>query len=382
MPPVARLGTLVLVVGVVMGAAAAPPRRPVPVTPEPVLPGPPLSPVPRPGKSCARFDKKTTQRWAHVRGGWSGGDGVFSVALGRGRTLWLFGDSIVARQGQSHYAFVRNAAVEEMADGRLVTTAATREGRSTLGFADPPTERWLWPGTGFMANSQLWLFASEMRKTGPGFWGFEFRRSWLFRLALRRHRLVELQRTPMPADGIVWGAAVISSDDWLYIFGVHDRKTAKHPRIARAPRTDPLAPWSYWNGAEWVATQGDAARWRGSVASQYSVVPSGGGIALVSAGAMLDGSVSAYWAPAVVGPWTHLGLVFRPRLARGWFAYNALLHPLPNGDFELSYNIASTRPEASAAPDPRMMLPRFAHVPAACVTSLSPPSPAGSDAGR
>src|SRR4051812_33697267 len=111
-----RLGALLLAAALVPVALAIAPPRPVPVTPTPLvppLPGP--APPITPPKPCAHFDAKTTARWAHVRGGWSGGDGVFSVAVSPRLTLWLFGDSIVARRGHPGYAFVRNSAVEERA---------------------------------------------------------------------------------------------------------------------------------------------------------------------------------------------------------------------------------------------------------------------------
>jgi hypothetical protein len=314
------------------------------------------------------FDEKATARWAHVRGGWKGGDGVFSVAVSPGLTLWLFGDSIVARPGRSGYAFVRNSAVVERRDGTLVTTEATSAGRSTIGFDDPPDEIWFWPGAAFTVGSHLWLFASEMHKTGPGFWGFEYRQSWLLRVALRGRRLVELQRTALPSDGVVWGAAVIRKGEWLYVFGVHDEKTAKHPDLARVLAADPLGPWTYWDGSEWTLTPARHARWRGSVASEYSVVPTRAGVALVSASGDLDGSVQAFHAPGVLGPWTRLGLIYKPPVSNGSFAYNALLHPLAGGDYLLSYNIAAVRSGGSDPLTPPALLPRFARVPARCIT--------------
>ena len=366
--PKHRVGVLLLAAGLAPVALAIAPPRPGPVIPTPLLPPPPGAGPPR---ACAHFDPETTARWAHVRRGWKGGDGAFSVAVSPTVTLWLFGDSIVARPGRPGYAFVRNSAVEERADGTLVTTEATSEGRSTFGFDDPSDQRWFWPGAGFVVGSQLWLFASEMYKSGSGYWGFAYRRSWLLRVALRGRRLTELQRTALPSDGVIWGAAVIHDGEWLYVFGVHDHKTSKHPHVARVPAADPLAPWTFWDGAHWTPSAAQHARWRGSVASEYSVMPTATGVTLVSAGGAFDNGVYAFRAPGVLGPWAQLGSIYKARVSKGTFAYNALLHPRSDGDYELSYNIASLRPRESDQLTPGGLLPRFARVPAWCVQSAA-----------
>ena len=302
-----------------------------------------------------------------MRGGWRGGDGDFSVALPDGRTLWLFGDSIVQKAKQRDYSFVRNSAVIQERDGSLDTTAATQAGQNTVGFDDPPDQRWLWPGAGFVVHSQLWLFESEMRKTGPGFWGFGYVRSWLFQMDLRGRRLVELRRVPLPVDGVIWGAAVIPKGPWLYIFGVHDHAASKHPHVARVAADGLLGPWAYWDGSAWSGVPLPHADWHGSVASEFSVIRGPFGIALVSASGGLKSQVLSYQAHNVTGPWAEIGVIYRAHVPPGRFAYNALLHPLPGGDYLLSYNTASAKPDAQVPLSPAAMRPRFADIPRSCL---------------
>lgn len=306
-------------------------------------------------------------RWAHVRGGWSGGDGVFSVAIAQRRVLWFFGDSIVARHDQPGYRFVRNAAVIEGPQGQLVTTDATREGRATIGFDELPSARWFWPGAAFSAGGRLWMFASEMRKKGEGPWGFAYVRSWLLRLAVDGTKVVELSRAPLRQDGIVWGAAVLKSGKWLYVFGVHDHPTFKHPHLARVLAADPTGPWDYWDGLAWAAEPAHRAHWLGSAASEFSVVRTRRGVALVSLNAHAHNTVEAYRARGPAGPWVALGEIFKPTTGHARFPYNALLHPMANGDFLVSWNIASSDPRAAVKLTPRALLPRFARLRAGCL---------------
>jgi hypothetical protein len=349
--------------------AAPPPPRAVPVIPGPIAPPPPPPPFPPPlpvRTPCDRVDEEATARWAHVEGGWSGGDGVLSVALRRKRTLWFFGDSIVSRRDGGGYAFVRNAAVEEEANGTLRTLAPTSDGKSLIGFPEPPAERWLWPGTAFTVGRHLWLFASEMRRSGSGFWGFRYVRSWLFELTLRSDRLVELRRVPLAADGVVWGASVIHADGWLYVFGVHDHTTFKHPHLARVSEADPLARWDYWSGTDWSGPPSTRGRWRGSVANEFTVVAAKTGVVLASVDPATQGTLSAYSAPSVVGPWTALGPVAVLPAGSGEFAYNALLHPRRKGRYLVSFNVA---PRISHETDPltrQALMPRFIDLDTGC----------------
>src|SRR3954447_3319401 len=357
------LGAVVLVgVLAVSAVAVPPPPGPVvPVVPEPAAPFSGVLPV----RVCLRraaFGRRMAERWAHVRGGWRGGDGDFSVALPRKRTLWLFGDSIVSRPAQRGYTFVRNAAVVQQRDGSLVTTAATAAGQNTVAFRDPPDQHWLWPGAGFMLGGRLWLFESEMRKSGPGFWGFQYVRSWLFQMRLRGTHLTEVRRVPLPADGVIWGAAVLKDGRWLDIFGVHDHQTTKHPHVARVLGSDLFGPWIYWDGTSWTGQTTPHADWHGSVASEFTVVRDHGRIALVTAGGGLDAAVHTYSAPRVTGPWEDDGGGYRLHVQPGTFAYNPLLHPLAHRRFELSYNLASVDPDAGAPATPDAMRPRFADV--------------------
>ncbi len=103
---------------------------------------------------------------------WVGGDGAFSVALGGGRTLWLFGDSWIDPSGQrsrDHGHMVRNsAAIQTGTDPATASiefhwddTDRSHPG-AAFGFDG---DGWYWPGHGVRLGDRLLMFLNEMRST-------------------------------------------------------------------------------------------------------------------------------------------------------------------------------------------------------------------------
>src|SRR5205085_10439079 len=108
---------------------------------------------------------------------WLGADGAYSVDLGAGRSLWLFGDTFVATSAASlrtESSMPRNTIAIQ--DGRDPTTASMRffwgtnaAGKPASFFADT-TNTWVWPGDGLrLPSGPLIAFLSVERATpGPG----------------------------------------------------------------------------------------------------------------------------------------------------------------------------------------------------------------------
>ena len=95
---------------------------------------------------------------------WLGGDGAFSVDLGNGRVLWLFGDSFVAsepgrRRSESHMP--RNTlAIQTGYDPSRASMKfywRTRRGQPESFFREQG-ENWLWPMHGVKLGDHLLLF--------------------------------------------------------------------------------------------------------------------------------------------------------------------------------------------------------------------------------
>jgi hypothetical protein len=97
---------------------------------------------------------------------WLGGDAAFSVDLGQGRVLWLFGDSFVspdASGSRSGAAMPRNTiAIQHGYDPTQATIdfhyRRDPSGTPTAFFASQGDGTWLWPGPGARLGGVLVLF--------------------------------------------------------------------------------------------------------------------------------------------------------------------------------------------------------------------------------
>src|SRR5690348_4037569 len=100
---------------------------------------------------------------------WLGGDVAYSVDLGNGRVLWLFGDSFIATtpgQTRRQSTFVHNSiAIENGYDPASASISfywPMKNGRPTE-FAPNEGKVWLWPGDGIRIGSKLLLFFSRVQ---------------------------------------------------------------------------------------------------------------------------------------------------------------------------------------------------------------------------
>ncbi len=113
--------------------------------------------------------------------GWLGADSAYSIPLGGGRTLWLFGDTFVGNQNattrQQRTGMPRNSVgVAQCANGHCAmqyywSSMYTPNPRS---FFDTRTAEWYWPMDGFVWNGKLYLMLMRMRAQGSGAFGFAF----------------------------------------------------------------------------------------------------------------------------------------------------------------------------------------------------------------
>lgn len=121
--------------------------------------------------------------WFPYRQGWMGADGAYSVTLGGGRSLWVFGDTFVAPPGATSRkkitGFIRNSIA--------ISTCSGQNGCSFQyywpgkGTSSPKsmfsngTRDWFWPMDGFVCKGVLYLALMQMHATGQkGAFGFDY----------------------------------------------------------------------------------------------------------------------------------------------------------------------------------------------------------------
>lgn len=325
-------------------------------------------------------------RLFHAEPRWLGGDAAFSVDLGGGRSLWLFGDSFVATSAalkRSESTMVRNSvAIQQGSDpSSAKMTFHWREDVGTPGsFFPEEGEAWYWPGHGVRLGSSLLLFLSRVVKDpDPGSLGF--------RAAGWEARRVEspdapastwtLARVPLPAVGfdLVGGLALLVEGDWLYAYGVrepesHDVVLERWPR-ARAMAGDLSAP-EWWMGKDrgWVAqsvlgNERPAVLFRGS--TELSVHRDSG------LGRYIQVQTEGFGAAELVlrsaarpeGPWSAAQRVFRPPESdRGGkvIVYAGKAHPQLSGGGLAATYAANSLDLNELVRDATLYYPRFVKI--------------------
>lgn len=126
----------------------------------------PTSPPPAPAAASGYFPYEQ---------GWLGGDGAYSVPLGGGRSLWIFGDTFVgpanATSRTQSTGFVHNSVAVSTCSGQTCTFQYYWAGMNTSTpgpMFSPPNSDWFWPMDGFVYNGTLYLALMQMHATGSG----------------------------------------------------------------------------------------------------------------------------------------------------------------------------------------------------------------------
>jgi len=265
--------------------------------------------------------------------GWTGGDVAATVDLGDGRTLWLFGDSLIGRVEKGKHAagtqMVNNAVAVHPApaagsglppaaqDLRFFWGPAGADGKAAAWLApdaarvkargdeskEPGANGWYWPAgggcvvAGDSGKPRLILFYWHIgRRAGDhGIWAFKNVGGTLavvdnLREPVEKWRVDQFANPHVvtadaaKADPALrennWGAAALSgsADDGVehvYIYGV--RETAplnKQLLLARAPAksVERLETWRFYAGKDrWSQKAADAASIADGMANEFSV---------------------------------------------------------------------------------------------------------------
>jgi hypothetical protein len=292
-------------------------------------------------------------------GGFTGGDGTYSVLLPDGRTAWIFGDTFIegvnpdnTREPQDPI-FVRNAVVVQ--DGDQMTTLYQRVHGKRASFAIHPDSRkeghlledsvWFWPGDGYVERDQLRIFYSEMVQADTGMWGFDWRGTWIGSYSLPDLEEIELVKLRDRSEThLRFGHAVCEEGDLLYVYGAGDEK---NPYAARYMRGGFAGPWEYFDGEKWQDDI-DRAAPMGEIhgSEQFSVFPLDERYVLVTQMNGISDEICSFTSVSPFGPWENKQLLYTtplPDSTDNLFTYNAVAHPqfTEDGMLLISYNTNS-----------------------------------------
>ncbi|MCM1502671.1 MAG: DUF4185 domain-containing protein [Bacteroidales bacterium] len=287
----------------------------------------------------------------------TGGDGMYSIALPDGRSIFLMGDSYLGTvtngtrpQGthmyRNTYFVYDGSSVRAIADGNGPdTSAAVPEGQ-------PFETKWYWPGHGFVVGDRLFIFQELMYQGAEGAWGFRYETTHTLEYSLPDISLVKDSRIPFHGSAdIHYGAAALNDGEWLYIYAQVDIENDLAPvtevHLARTTVDRIYTDWEYYTGAGWSADPALAKPLEGvasvPVSSQFNVFRLRDKYVLFTSDKTFgSGKVYSFVSDAPWGPWRGRRLLYEvPTLKSGWFPYNAMAHPQfeKDGMILMSYNV-------------------------------------------
>ncbi|MBX2966595.1 MAG: DUF5005 domain-containing protein [Cyclobacteriaceae bacterium] len=288
----------------------------------------------------------------------TGGDGVYSVVLPDGRTVWIFGDSFLGgvtpdmKRLPSTPSYIRNCFV--ILEGDSLRTFQQGNPKDFKSMMIPPEvedgssgyselDLWYWPGDGFVANNEFHLFLSKFFQVDhDDMWGFEFRGTELMSFSLPDFKVINVYQF-LETDSVHYGHAVLETKDYLYIYGLKNM----YPYVARAKEGKFTEPWEFYNGSEWVTEAKYAApmlEFSGS--EQFSVFQWKDTYVMIMQEGDLSTDIYSFTSETPYGPWKNKQFLYKTPLPEGCrecFTYNALAHPqfTENDQLLISYNTNS-----------------------------------------
>ncbi len=355
--------------------------------------------------------------------GWNGGDIAHAIALPGGRTLWLFGDSIIgpvedgARVGGSvmvRSAIAWHATPDAGALPEHIEFAIPDAGhdvavadwtRPTPGLW--PEGAWYWlmgdgaAVVGADGERGFVLFATAIGPSGnpEGMWNFRRIGGAIivienpadapdrWRAEQRVNPIVdESARFGEPArPGENWGLAIVAwppdadaGTRTLHVYGVRaDAPGDNSLLVARCTEADLAAPsrWRFFDGRSWSADRADATPIATGLVDEFTIQPlrrqGRDELILIQSEPMLGQHVLARAAASPEGPWSEPARVYEvpePGADERLLTYAAKghAHLSREGELLVSYAINSTD-FGQIFRDSSLYRPRFVRVPTAAL---------------
>jgi hypothetical protein len=293
---------------------------------------------------------------------WLGADSAWSIDLGAGRVLWLFGDTFVdpsdapSRTSDSVSMISNTVAIQQ---GYNPTRAAITffwrtgdDGAPAPFFPDEGEER-IWPGHGARIGDTLVLFLMHVRSTDVGI-GFEVFDWSAVAVSNPDESPDAWNITPLVAPDndlqvIVGSSGMLVDNDFLYALGSLEpgRGQIYLTRWPAASVADgDMSAMQWWGRAgEWICNDEaytDAApvfTHFGTECTVHYDAPAKRYLNIRTLG-FGDADIMFRTAPALTGPWTADGLLYRPPEfgAPGVMIYSGKAHPsLTGADLVVTY---------------------------------------------
>lgn len=321
--------------------------------------------------------------------GWTGADGVYSVAFPEDKTLWLFGDTWVGKVRDGRHVeatLINNSLAMQQGKDPATATVQFYYRQAVDGHPEPfirPSDgkRWFWMYDGVLAPDGLYLFLIELERAEPA--GFRLTGTWLAQVGNPSDSpldwRISLKRIPWarfsPTGDLFFGSAILEDGGFFYIYGIdEDVRNGWHHKymiVARVPKDHlwDLDQWRFHADGAWTSDMGAITRLCGEMANEYSVsfLQGPGEYVAVYTEAGISAHIMARRAPAPYGPWSSPVPIYSCPEA-DWspsvVCYAAKGHPslLPMADALIVTYLANSTDFWEMAADARLYRPRFLKV--------------------
>ena len=305
------------------------------------------------------LDKTISRIIIPDQGSVTGGDGMYSILLPDGRSIFMMGDSYIGtvtngqRSGSDH--MYRNTYIV-YSKGK-VSAIYGANGNKNSSAAVPPEypdeKKWYWPGHGFVDGNKLYIFQTLMYQGSGDMWGFRYETTHILEYNLPGLELVKT--TPIPFNGsenIHYGMAALKDGEYVYMYAQVDVTNDMNPisevLVARSMMNNLYTGWEYYTGSGWSTNASAAEKLKGltsvPVSSQFNVFRLRDKYVLLTQKKTFNsGEIYTFTADTPYGPWGNKQLIFKtyeqdiPHL----FTYNAMAHPQfeKDGMLLISYNV-------------------------------------------
>lgn len=305
-----------------------------------------------------KLDPEIAKKIIQDDAGVTAGDGMYSIALPDGRSIFLMGDSYTGKvtNGQrstSDHMFRNTYHVYDNGKVSAITTGSDHSAAIPPGF--PDEQRWYWPGHGFVAGNTLYIFQFVMFQASAGAWGFKYMETHVLEYSLPGIELIRDYRIPYTGSPeAVYGAAALYDGGKVYVYAQYEKanqdpfNVVSQVLCARTTVADLGTEWEYYTGSDWSKDSSKAVPLVGlssfPISSQFNVFKLRDKYVLLSQHKMLgDGRIFTAVADTPYGPWHNVRQIFKtPYLGnQNWFTYNAMGHPQfeKDGKILVSFNV-------------------------------------------
>jgi hypothetical protein len=287
--------------------------------------------------------------------GWTGADSTYSVKLPGDREVWMFSDTFLGMVNPdgsrpTDSPIVNNTFVVERGGAMTTIHGGTAAEPAAILSPEQP-DSWFWLGGSYLGADAFNVMFLRFERFGTGMWDWAWKENVLARFDVAT--LAVLGVHPMPSTTVQWASWLQRIGGYTYIHGVEDQGLTKYMHVARVYGDDLRAPWEFFTGSGWSASEQDSTRVMAGVANEYSVTSWKGQWLLVThdTNTLFSNEVVGYLAPQPTGPFTGRTLLYTTP-ETGQFGsygdpdvitYNSHEHPELRRDDKLviTYNVNS-----------------------------------------